>query len=140
MERVRDAGHVLRFVSLERTDRVPTNAAKVSQRLALVTKLLRVVLTEAALAGQVRLADRLSRLQLRHGDQLHAARLACDATARLVDSLADARESISHGAHGRSHGRSAPAARSISSVSTKGRPTTFDTLPRISETNAPPRP
>src|SRR6266496_3307613 len=125
------ARQVLHLVRLEGADEVPHELAQIRERRRLVAPFLRVVLPEVALPSRVRLADGLRRLRLGDGDERDARR---DARAHGGEALPDR-------AHGRAlHGSAKPRRSSSASASARGSPTTFETLPRSSSTNAPPAP
>src|SRR5262249_6900066 len=98
----------------------------------LVAQLLRVVLAEDAVTRRHRLAQLLHRLQLAHRDQLDAGRVPASPLAGARDRLVHPQESRLH-----IHGISTPASRSISSVSTIGRPITLEKLPSMAVMNEP---
>ncbi len=97
VDRVHEArarGHLARLVGLQVPDRVPHDALEVCERRVLLDELLHVVLAEVPLPRFVRRAHHRSGLRLRHGHQLHRARVAPRRDGRPLD--ARAREVLAH--------------------------------------------
>src|ERR1700687_1016196 len=121
-----DLGHVLRFVSLQGANRMPTNAGDIAQLRRLFPQFLRVVFPEVALSGLAGLADRNSGAELGNREQRHRVGRAIGAAKSRFNAATYRIPIAAYAFDYRVQGNTMPLRASISSVSANGNPTTFE--------------